>query len=259
MPKQISSRFKLHLIWHIVSFVVFFSFSATAMSAWKNIAPGVEYQDLAHSFLTPWSHIHVFKIDLHQNELELINAKKLKRTQATVAQFAEAGKAHLAVNGGFFDRNFKPLGLRISNHVLSNELKQISWWGVFQIRNHHASIVKYPQFHDDTSIQFAIQSGPRLLIRGKIPPLKPGHADRTALGITKTGHVILLVTDRAPLTTSGLANLMRKAPLSCEDALNLDGGSSSQLFAHFKNFEIEARGFSEVSDAILLKEGILSN
>lgn len=259
MPKQITLRFKFYFLLQMLLFVGFFSLSTPAISAWKNIAPGVEYQDLTHTLLTPWSHIHVFRIDLNHNQLELVSAKKLKKSQATVEQFAKAAHANLAINGGFFDQKFQPLGLRVSENKMLNDLKQISWWGIFQIRNHHASIVKYAQFHHDPHVQFAIQSGPRLLIHGKIPPLKPGHADRTALGITKDGHVILLVTDRAPLTTTGLASLMRSDPLSCTDALNLDGGSSSQLFARFKKFEVEARGFSEVSDAIILKEVILGS
>lgn len=244
MLKQIIPRLML------LGFLLFSSLSAQA--DWKTVAPGIEYQDMANTLLTPWSHIHVFRVDLNLNQLDLVTAKSLKRRQATVEQFAKAKHARIAINGGFFDEQFAPLGLRMSQSTKSNNLKQISWWGVFQIRGNRPSIVHYSQFHED-NVRFAIQSGPRLLIHGKIPALKPGHAERTALGITKKGEIILLVTDRAPMTTTGLARLMRSSPLSCTDALNLDGGSSSQLFAQWHDFSVKARGFSEVSDAIIVK------
>ena len=259
MPRQTTQYFKLRLILKILMLVFLFSSSGRAVSAWKTLAPGVDYQDMANTLLTPWSHIHVFRIHLNQNELDLVSAKDLKKTHATVEQFSDTKNAQIAINGGFFDEQFHPLGLRINRHATSNELKQISWWGIFQIRNNHPSIVRYSQFRHDNNVRFAIQSGPRLLIHNKIPTLKPGHAERTALGITKTGEVILLVTDRTPMTTTGLAKLMRRSPLNCIDALNLDGGSSSQLFAHFNDFQVKARGFSEVSDAIIVKANLLSN
>jgi uncharacterized protein YigE (DUF2233 family) len=227
--------------------------SSYAFSGWQTLATGVEYQDLANTLLSPWSHIHVFRIDLKHNQFDLVHAQSvLRKKQATVEDFAIAKDAQIAINGGFFDEKLQPLGLRISDAFKSNDLKKISWWGIFQIQNNRPSIIHYSEFHDE-KIHFAIQSGPRLIIRGKIPNLKPGHAERTALGITTKEKIILLVTERAPLTTTELAKLMKRPPLSCRDALNLDGGSSSQIFAKWPGLKIKALGFSEVTDAILVK------
>lgn len=95
---------------------------------------------------------------------------------------------------------------------------------------------------------------PRLLIRGNIPSLKAGVADRTALGITDEGKVIILVTTNAAMSTRQLAQIMRAPPLSCSDAINLDGGSSSQLYAKIDSFQLNVHGFSNVSDAIIVKK-----
>ena len=120
--------------------------------------------------------------------------KLLSLKNASADQFAEHSKALLSINGGFFDHEFKPLGLRINNNKLENPLKRISWWGIFYIKNNKPYISNVRRFNHDNEIDFAVQSGPRLLIKGKIPSLKPGIADRSALGITADGKVIILVS-----------------------------------------------------------------
>ncbi|CDZ78588.1 Exopolysaccharide biosynthesis protein related to N-acetylglucosamine-1-phosphodiester alpha-N-acetylglucosaminidase [Legionella massiliensis] len=226
---------------------------ACATSDWRKLAPGIEYQDLDGSFLTPWSHVHVFRIDLKENELSLVSAKDLSRQHASIEEYAQYSKALLAINGGFFDNDYKPLGLRINNKQQHNPAKNISWWGIFYIKNQKAYLTSANQYSPDHQIEFAIQSGPRLLINNRIPPLKPGRAERSALGITHDGRLIILVTDNMPLSTTELAQLMKAQPLNCENALNLDGGSSSQLRAQLDSFQLDVHGFSNVSDAVVVK------
>lgn len=226
---------------------------ARASSNWQALAPGIEYQDLEGSYLSPWSHIYAFRIDLNANKLALVMAKDLSLKYASVDEYALHSKALISINGGFFDENFMPLGLRINNKRQESPLKQISWWGIFSIKNNKASISTIHQFKRDGQIDFAVQSGPRLLINGQIPPLKPGRAERSALGITKEGKVIIVVTDNEALSTTELAQKMKAAPLNCVNALNLDGGSSSQLHAQVGKFRLNVHGFSNVSDSVVVK------
>ena len=237
----------------LVLFLTGFSSKIQAQEQWQTLSPGIEYQDLEGGILNPWTHVHVFKIDLNKNRLELISAKSLGLKHASADQFAEQSNALLSINGGFFDKQFTPLGLRISNSKVENPLKYISWWGVFYIKNNKAHISSLKNFHYSQNIQFALQVGPRLLIKRKIPALKIGHADRSALGITSDGRLIFLVSTNAAMTTKELAKRMRGYPLFCVDAINLDGGSSSQLYAHIKSFILNVHGYSNVSDAIVVK------
>ncbi len=220
---------------------------------WRELAPGIGYRDLHANLLIPWSHIHVFQIDLKKNKLDLVMANDLSLHNASVDIFAHRSNALIAINGGFFDHNYHPLGLRIGNQQQHNPLKRISWWGIFSVKDQKAHITSARQYTRDNAVDFAVQSGPRLLIKGKIPSLKTGYAERTALGITPDGNVIILVTNNAPMTTTDLAQLLKTSPLNCVDALNLDGGSSSQLSAHMGLFQINVHGFSNVSDAIVVK------
>lgn len=237
----------------IALLLLFFTHYVVASNGWRQLAPGIEYQDLEGSFLTPWSHIHAFRINLKDNELSLVTAKDLSREHASVNEYAQYSNALLAINGGFFDGNYKPLGLRVYNRRQKNPAKNISWWGIFYVKNQKAYLTNIRQYNPDRQIDFAIQSGPRLLINNRIPPLKPGRAERSALGITQDGHIIILVTDNMPISTTELAQLMKAAPLNCENALNLDGGSSSQLRAQVASFQLDVHGFSNVSDAVIVK------
>lgn len=221
--------------------------------AWKNIAPGIDYYDNQLSYLTPWSHLHSFKLDLHRYKLSLATAKEFGKQYASVDYLAQQSKALVAINGGFFAENYLPLGLRIHNSKQSSPIKPISWWGVFYTKGTRAEVSSMYGFRRVGGIDFAVQSGPRLLVNGRIPPLRAGRAERSALCISKRGEVIVLVTEHSPLSTTELAQVIRKAPYHCLNALNLDGGSSSQLFAALPDFQLHVHGFASVSDAVIVK------
>ena len=248
MPRQT-------IVFRIGVLLLFLWFSITSVLAnnWRTLTSGIEYMDLGANLLTPWSHVHVFRINLKNNRLDLVMANFLSQPHASVDEFAHYSKALLTINGGFFDQNHHPLGLRIGNQQQYSPLKHISWWSIFYIKDQKPYISSLAQFRDNQPIDFAVQSGPRLLINGHIPSLKPGRAERSALGISPDGQIIILVTDNAPITTTALAELMKFPPLNCKDALNLDGGSSSQLHADIGSFKINVHGFSNVSDAIGVK------
>lgn len=248
MPKALKNIIKAKIIFVLLGISIF-----TYASDWEKLAPGIEYSDVSDNSIINIRHIHAFRIDLKNHKLQLSFAKNLHEEPAVVENYAEQNSALLAINGGFFDKAFHPLGLRISNNKQFNPIKYISWWGVFYISKNQAFISNARGFNKNQLIDFAVQSGPRLIIENKIPSLKPGYAERSALGITKSGKVIILVTQNNPLTTTDLAHLMQSKPLNCVNALNLDGGSSTQLYAKINDFKLNILGFSEVSDAILVK------
>lgn len=225
---------------------------SAASTPWQTIAPGIAYQDIVPENFPAWSHIHVFRIDLTKNRLSLVNAQQLQKPYASAQTFAKSFHSLIAVNGGFFDHRFQALGLRIQNGQRINRLKPISWWGVFYIENNHAVIKSMKSFKPSKNIDMAIQIGPRLLVQGVIPKLKKGIDQRTALCVTQSKHVILLVTERAAMSTTKLAQRMKASPLECISAINLDGGSSSQLFAHINNFYLNVPGLTSVSDALIV-------
>ncbi|MCX7115480.1 MAG: phosphodiester glycosidase family protein [Gammaproteobacteria bacterium] len=233
---------------------IFFTTPAFSEQTWQLISPGIEYQD-RQNFLAPWSHVHVFRIQLTKNKLSLARARELGFKQAFVKDLAESVHAIIGINGGFFDPQFRPLGLRIHESQQLSSLKHISWWSVFYIQDGKAYIKRAHQvLPQQNNVHFAIQSGPRLLVAGHIPAsLKLGRDERTALGITRDGSVVVVVTENALLTTPELAEIMKAPPILAVDALNLDGGSSTQLYVNLPSLHLDLRGFSMVADAVLVK------
>lgn len=228
---------------------IFFMIYSPIAAPWQNITNGIEYCNLGESFLR---HIHVFRVDLQKFNLELISARSINKDKAYAYEFLD--RAVLAINGGFFDKKAHPLGLRISNKQTLSRLKKISWWGVLYLKDNRLFLKNFNDFSKVKNVTFAIQAGPRLIINGRIPKLKPGLAQRSALGITRDNKLIILATQHFPLSTNELAEIMKNPPILALEALNLDGGNSTQLAINLPEFKLDILGFSAVSDIITLTE-----
>ena len=220
--------------------------------AWLMLSEGLEYQAIPVESFHPFARLNVFKIDLARYQLNLgLNDNNDDAKRTSLKQFARDNHSPLVINGGFFTPEIKPLGLRVDKGVRFNALKPISWWAIFYIKHHQAFIVPYKKLPNTKSLEFAIQAGPRLLIDGVIPKLKPGSAKRTALAISKDNALLIITTQNASLSTEELAELL-KTKLNCTNALNLDGGSSTQLFAKGQDFELNLPGLSRASDVLFI-------
>lgn len=224
-----------------------------APTRWQTLSPGLEYASLSHST----GRIHAFRIDLRRYHLDVALAKDYQLPNASVRDLAARAEAVVAINGGFFSPAFEPLGLRIQRGTVRSPLKATSWWGVFHVSQRRAQIVPPQGFTAGRHTTMAVQSGPRLVVKGAIPTLKGGEAERSALGITTQGQVVIAITDHAPLSTSVLAEILRRSAasggLGCRDALNLDGGRSAQLYARIGRFQLHVPNLSVVTDAVIVR------
>jgi uncharacterized protein YigE (DUF2233 family) len=228
-----------------------------APTAWKTVAPGLEYAQIGNFTGFPNGYIHAFRIDLNYYQLSIGFTQQGNEANLSLPQLMHQQNAILATNGGFFAPGYKPLGLRISQGQGLSPLKLISWWGVFEVSTQgHAQIVSQKNYRPDNNRGFAIQAGPRLLENGAIPRLKLDIDYRTALGITKTGRVILLATDNLMLSTMDLATTMQRPEaaggLGCVDAINLDGGHSTQMYTQLVDFSVQVPSYTPVADAVLV-------
>jgi uncharacterized protein YigE (DUF2233 family) len=131
------------------------------------------------------------------------------------------------VNGGFFDDKGAPLGLRIARGKTIVPLRPHVDWGVLLVTRDRARIVHSSELVATAGVEAAIQVGPRILIDGAVPPLKPQLARRTAVALTKDGASLTLVV--APESIDAASLGARLAKLGFSSALLLDGGPSTQL------------------------------
>lgn len=229
----------------------------TAATHWQSLSSGLSYTQLTLP-QDQGNHgdLYAFKFSPKRYTLSLARAVDTGQANSDVVSLAKQSHALIAVNGGFFSPASTPLGLRVRQGQVLNPIKPISWWGVFRIEHGQPYITTWQDFKMTPDVSFATQSGPRLLINGEIPTFKQGNADRSALCITKQGDVIVLATANASLTLQQLAELMRtpahQGGLDCVDALNLDGGTSTQMYASVDGIDVNVPNFKSLVDAVVV-------
>ena len=149
-----------------------------------------------------------------------------------------AEQVAFAMNGGMFDEEGRPIGLAIVDgkevhsvnrregggnfHLMPN--------GVFQVREDGgAVVVPTDDWKPDASIRYATQSGPMLVIDGKLHPAfdQDGTSRyiRNGVGIGPNGNALFVISEE-PVSFGKFARLFRD-DLKAEDALFFDGSVSA--------------------------------
>lgn len=212
---------------------------------WRAVQPGVDHLRL------PELDAELVRFDLAKFHVEVLVPGAARPLSAAALRLEE--QAILAVNGGFFDTEGRPLGLRISRGRRVVPLRKVVDWGVLVLRDGSADIVHsrdYPRSGPDPAPN-ALQVGPRILIDGRPPRLKPQAARRTAVALDRTGRTLTFVVARKRIEAIALAEAL--ARLGFERALMLDGGPSTQLSAQLGDLNLEIAGGYPVPDGLVVR------
>jgi uncharacterized protein YigE (DUF2233 family) len=173
---------------------------------------------------------------------------------AVVEATAREAGAFVAVNGGFFDQNGEPMGLRVTDGIQRNPLRHADW-GVFFVRDGVPDLVHTKDAERADGAEFAIQCGPRLVADGQPMQLRSSVHRRTVIGSDAAGKVYLVVSlgfvDMNALAAA-LAAPQQAGGLGLTQALNLDGGPSTQLFVDASDGVWNVAGGTGVADAIMV-------
>ncbi len=244
----------------LLFFLCILTNSVVAKTQWRQLAPGLWYTQLVTQTIASTGTLHAFRVDLNYYRFSLALAKEYEGQFSSAQNLTLASKGVLGINGGFFSPDMTSLGLRISDGELLSRFKHSPWWGVFSIQDNHAKIVSATEYQPENGVDFAVQSGPRLLVDGAIPKLRPGVANRSALGIRRNGQVVVVATQNLYLSTIELAEILQKSEpengLACWQAINLDGGSSTQLYARINDFVLSVPSFMPVADVVVVVPGV---
>ncbi|PYL25720.1 MAG: hypothetical protein DMF44_01700 [Verrucomicrobia bacterium] len=139
------------------------------------------------------------------------------------------------VNGGYFDTEFKPIGLRVVDGTTfspSRRARLIT--GILLQSDRGIDVVRVSEFSRTKKIIAAVQSGPFLVEGNKcIRGLNDSQlARRTFAGIATNDRACLGVCSDVSL--GQLANILATTPIVADSkirrAMNLDGGSSSAFW-----------------------------
>lgn len=230
----------------LMFFLILFCSEAVFAHGWQLIDAGLTY--------TKTKDLHVFRIDPKQFRFQVVQSKDFKKTALSSKLLAERSKAVLVINGGFFDKDLKSLGLLVNNGKELNPKHATEWWHIFQMRKEKGTVVSQNFFNLNDETEMALQAGPRLIVKNQIPKLKFSLARRSGIGVHKSGDILLAISNESEMSLAAFATLLNKPEseggFDVREALNLDGGSSSQLYIHWKNFTEEIVGLSFVPNGI---------
>ena len=140
-----------------------------------------------------------------------------------------------AVNGGYFDANFEPIGLRIVNEQMIEPLRRARLiTGVLMASPRGVQIVRAREFSRSQKITAAIQCGPFLVdVSQRVRGLNDSQRARRTFAATAT-HDCALLGVSSEVSLADLAMILATTPIAGElkidRGLNLDGGSSSAFW-----------------------------
>jgi uncharacterized protein YigE (DUF2233 family) len=157
------------------------------------------------------------------------------RSLGRVKQFtaAKGKKLIFAMNGGMYQENGQPLGLAVLDGKTIRPLNRANAPGNFYLKpngvfyldsKNKATICKTENYKENKNIRWATQSGPMLVIDGKIhPAFSKGSANvhiRNGVGILPDGRPIFAISG-TPVNLYDFALFFQQQ--GCSNALYLDG------------------------------------
>jgi len=220
------------------------------------LAPGIEHAVFdvrSQGEADPFSG-HVFRIDLEVADLHLVPAGG-PSSRRRVEQITAPYRAVVAVNASFFDTDGRAMGLVVDEGRVISRAKRAAW-GAFAVAGKKARIMLGADLSNPLAYRLVVQGLPRLVVAGTIPRLKPQIAERTA--VCAQGNVVVLVVSTRVETTvfaRFLANAPEAGGLGCRDALNLDGGPSTQLVVRLPTLSLSLPGGWDVPNALVVTPG----
>jgi uncharacterized protein YigE (DUF2233 family) len=181
--------------------------------------------------------------DPGKGRIELVAAARNEEPTRQLADLElklgnRAASVAFAMNGGMYDEDGRPIGLAIVEarqvHAINTRKGGGNFHlmpnGVFQVRRDGtAEIVTGDKWQPSPDIRLATQSGPMLVIDGKLHPrFSPDGSSRyirNGVGIAPDKRSIFVISDD-PVSLGKFARFFRDR-LKCRNALFLDGAVSA--------------------------------
>lgn len=174
---------------------------------------------------------------------------------SSISYLAEKTDAIAIVNASYFNTGLGILGLCLSGGKTVSPLARFSEnQGIFAVRSSGEAGLIHKDRFNMSDVTDAIQSGPWLVQDGVVQSFDETDrvTRRSCIGVDKKGRIIIVATDTifSGIKLADLAQVMA-APyghggFECVNALNLDGGTSTQLVLRSKGENHLIRGFVNV-------------
>lgn len=195
---------------------------------WQAVAPHLAVRALHWPAAGGPVTVTVVRAELDACTLRVVDAQQGRRGVGAHAD-AVCPRLGAAINAGFFadDASRSPVGLVIAGGNRVHAQHNDDGWGLLLYRRRQVEVLP-GNARLPAGVREAVECKPRLVIAGAIPTFKPQAATRrSAVALDGHGHLFFAATDDA-LTLDAWAACLRDG-LGCGDALNMDGGPSTQL------------------------------
>ncbi len=201
-------------------------------TTWLTLSPGIALLRTPARVNGHTERLIVARVDAQRATLRVLYDPRSPRS---VREWQATSGAALAINGGFFDKDFRATGLLIADgQAFGRSYRGLG--GMFFLRHGKPGIqsLRAQPYRPDPAIRQAVQSFPMLVVDGRrVPPIEDGERRnrRSFVAIDRQGRVLLGVTLMAQWTLNDLADFLATSPaLNARHALNLDGGASAGLW-----------------------------
>lgn len=226
----------------------------------RNIMKGVVADGLAKKITDNKGNVFdVFIVDLNKTPIKIYykdsggnNIGSIKRLKEYLGENGE--ELLFATNGGMYTTQGTPVGLLVieSKEVSPLNLKDgnpndnfyLKPNGVFALKNKEAVIMESSQFSnwaEKDQVSFATQSGPMLLIDGKVHPKFRSTSSngniRSGVGIINPNQVVFAISE-SNVNFYDFATLFQQQ-FKCKNALYLDGAISRMFLPALERYDLE--------------------
>ncbi|MCC6953298.1 MAG: phosphodiester glycosidase family protein [Deltaproteobacteria bacterium] len=203
---------------------------------WRTTPDGfaVASYDLPSSVSVVRSQVLLAKFSPARFRFVAVHAPDTGIARDNVRTLASSINGIAAINANFFDENGRALGVVLNGGVQKNPMHRGGkvLTGILYQRGDRLGIVHRTELPADVGM--ALQAGPRLVVDGKAVNVDSPHVSsrRSGVALTKSNEVILFATTlRFPgASFAEIQSLLLRPELEVVNALNFDGGGSSQMF-----------------------------
>lgn len=211
--------------------------TAAPVIIWEPLADGLEashFQVAASPLLS--SSAAAVRASFDRFVPRTIRAAEYGWKKATAQALCKASRASVCINSNFFDEQGKPLGVVISRGIQHQKVHSGggTLTGVFFVTSDLVGITHRSLFSAEKVIE-AAQAGPRLISEGAPVVGVKDSSIATNISLVCIDGERRVIFMRVSLAMFGgslreLQSVLLRPELGCTDALNFDGGGSSQLY-----------------------------
>lgn len=188
------------------------------------------------------------KLEVIANRGETQNLRELIETHGGLA----------GVNGGYFEANFNPVGLLISNGRILHPLQRAKLLsGILYLKDSRPWLARTQEFPGIKGVEQAIQCGPFLVDGGR--PVAGLNNDRVAARtfVFSCGSSVWGFGVCRSVTLEEMAEILAHTAMvpahHIVRALNFDGGSSTTFYVRANGRTIFSEGRPDVSNYLIVK------